>query len=482
MKYEEIIEKMKNITEQDILWLDDDVRAKAMKEYNEKFKSSKNLYDEMKEIIPGGLEHNLSIKRPFPIAIDKVQGPYMWDIDGNQFIDFLSCGGPIILGHNFPEVRDYTVNLIKEKGPASGITSEYELKAAKEIMKHMKTIEMFRFYQTGTEADMAAARVARLYTGKKKIIKVGGSYHGWSDQFVYDIHIPGTKNAEAHGIPLEYYSHTLSIKPNKVRRLEKLIKRNQKEGKDGVAAVFLEPIGGESGTHPVKEDFNKQVREICDKNDVLLVFDEVVSGFRLAMGGAQEYFGVDADLTVMGKIIGHGYPAAGGLGGRKDIMSKLAGGTDVTGEGGELKQHAYTGGTLAANALTCAAAWKAIQCIEKYDAINKAGRAGDRLTEGLNDIFERVGLPFFVYNYKSIMHIQTSSFFAVNMNRADALDQIDLRRKVLADYSMLYALEGVITLSSGSRAYSTMQHDDDEIINKVLTAFENFAKKVKVGN
>lgn len=479
MKYDEIIEKLKVITEQPAIPLSDAVRARVMKEYHERNPKSKALFDQMKGMIPGGLEHNLSIKEPFPLAIDKVDGPYMWDLDGNKYTDFLCCGGPIILGHNFPEIRDLTVDLIMNKGPASGITSEYEMLAAREIMKHMKTVEMVRFYQSGTEADMVAARAARVFTGKKKIIKVGGSYHGWSDQFVYDMHIPGIMNAESHGIPDECYGNTLSFKPNDTRRLEKLITMNEKEGKGGVAAVFLEPLGGESGTHPVREDFNKEVREICDKHGVLLVFDEVVTGFRVDLGGAQKMFGVNADLTVLGKIIGHGYPAAGALGGRKDIMERLAGGVEGTDDKGRIKKTAYSGGTLAANPLTCAAAWKAIQCIEKYDAINKSARAADKLAAGLNDIFERAGLPFFAYNYKSILLIQTTAFFAVNLNRADSLEQIGLRRKILADYSMIYALEGIITLSSGSRAYTMLPHDDDAVIAKVLAGFETFAKRVK---
>nr|MDO8117088.1 aminotransferase class III-fold pyridoxal phosphate-dependent enzyme [Candidatus Sigynarchaeota archaeon] len=480
MKYDEIIERARKITEQDVIRLPEKVKAEVLKEYHEKFKKSKILFDQMKEVIPGGLEHNLNIKEPFPLAIDKVDGAFMWDVDGNKFTDFLACGGPIILGHNFPEVRDFTLDLIREKGPASGITSEYELLSIKEIQKHMPSIEMFRWYGSGTEADMAAARVARVFTGKQKIIKVGGSYHGWSDQFVFDMHVPGTANAEAYGIPKECLENTLSFKPNDTRRLEKLITMNEKEGKGGVAAVFLEPLGGESGTHPVREDFNKEVREICDKHGVLLIFDEVVTGFRIDMGGAQKYFGVKPDLTVLGKIIGHGYPAAGGLGGRKDIMRCLAGGVEGTADGGKgMKRVAYTGGTLSANALTCAAAWKALQCMEKYDALNKASRAADKITNGINDIFERHGLPFFVYNYKSIFNIQTTSFMAVSLNRADSLEQIDLRRKIHADYSMIYALEGIITLSSGSRAYTTMPHDNNEIITNVLAGFDNFCNRFK---
>lgn len=205
----------------------------------------------------------------------------------------------------------------------------------------MPSVEMFRMLGSGTESVMAAIRIARLATGKKNIIKAGGAHHGWSDQMVYGLHVPGTRHFEAHGIPRSCSRHTQEVFPNNIGKLESMLRRNKLRG--GTAAVILEPVGPESGTRPVYKEYNKQVRELCDKHGALLIFDEVVTGFRLGLGGAQGYFDVKPDLTVFGKVIAGGYPAAGGVGGRKDLISCLAAGVESG------KKRAYVGGTLAAN-------------------------------------------------------------------------------------------------------------------------------------
>ncbi|NMC04776.1 MAG: aminotransferase class III-fold pyridoxal phosphate-dependent enzyme, partial [Candidatus Lokiarchaeota archaeon] len=355
------------------------VLAEAMKQFEAKFPKSKTLQKELATSIPGGCEHTNAIKEPFPLVMHKAQDCYLWDIDGNRFIDYLMASGPIILGHNYPELRDHVIKIIQEQGPVTGFMVEAELAAAKKIKQHVKSVEQVRFFQTGTEVSMEAIRLARVFTGKQKVIKLDGSYHGWHDQMLLDLHVMGTKNILCHGIPIGCYEHTISVKPDDADRLEKVIKRNQGEGKGGVAAVFIEPPGGDGGTHPLHPEYYKAVREVCDRNDVLLVMDEVITGFRLALGGAQQYFGVKADLTMLGKIVGHGYPSAGALGGRADIMQYLAGGvggTDKTGS--TIQKNAYASGTLAGNTLTCSAAAKAIECIEKTGAIDIAARVADK--------------------------------------------------------------------------------------------------------
>jgi len=458
----------------------DRVLAQAMKQFDTKFAKSKKLQTELLQAIPGGIEHTNAIKEPFPVVMQKAKDCFLWDVDGNRFIDYLMASGPIILGHNYPELRDHVIKVIQEQGPATGFMVEAELEAAKKIKQHMRSIEQVRFFQSGTEASMEAMRLARVFTGKHKVIKLDGAYHGWHDQLLIDLHVLGTKNILCHGIPLGCYENTISVKHDDPDRLEKVIKRNQGEGKDGVAAVFIEPPGGDGGTHPLHPEYYKAAREICDKHGVLLVMDEVITGFRLALGGAQEYFGVKADLTLLGKVaVGHGYPSAGALGGRADIMQYLAGGVGSTDEKGEaIKKNAYSSGTLAGNTLTCSAAAKAIECIEKTDAIGVAARIATRLREQLNDIFERHGMPFFSYNFQSILHVVTADFFHVSMNRADALEQISTRRKLMADYVALLALEGITSLQ-GVRHYTCLKHDDATVIDQTLAAFDAFCKKLK---
>jgi glutamate-1-semialdehyde 2,1-aminomutase len=479
MDYADLMQKLKGLADLPVIPLPDKVRSDALKQYDQRFKKSKQLAAEAKKYIPGGHEHQNAIKFPFTIFMNKAQDAYLYDVDGNRFVDYLMASGPILLGHNYPELRDFAIEIIKERGPITGVMVDYEILAAKEIIKHMKSIERVRFYQSGTEVGMVAARLARCFTGKENIIKVGGSYHGWSDTLVYDLHLPGTANMFSYGIPNGAIEKTLSVKPNDARRIEKLITMHSKEGKGGVAAVFLEGLGGDGGTWYVPPEFYKEVREICDKHGVLLVMDEVITGFRLAMGGAQEYFGVKADITMLGKIVGHGYPSAGALGGRADIMAYLGGQAEKVDEKGQtIEKSVMTAGTMAGNTLTCAAAWKAIQLIEKTDAINLAGRAATKVSNGVSDIFQRAGLPFFSYNFQSIMHMPMSAFYFVNMNRPDALQQVDLRRKVLQDYQMLLALEGINSLQA-MRYYTCLMHDNKAIYDETFKAFERFCKKLK---
>ena len=238
---------------------------------------------------------------------------------------------------------------------------------AKEINKHMPNVEMFRMLGSGTESVMAALRIARIATGHKRIIKIGGAYHGWSDQMVYGLKIPGSRALlESHGIPSGAYKRTDEVRPNDLYMLEKMLKRNRMKG--GTAAVIVEPVAPESGTRPVAHDYNKGVRELCDRYGALMIFDEVVTGFRVALSGAQGYFDIVPDLTIFGKIVAGGYPAAGGVGGKREYAELMAAGL-ATG-----KHRAYVGGTLAANPLSCLAGYTAIQEIEKTNACEVAGK------------------------------------------------------------------------------------------------------------
>ncbi len=289
------------------------VRREKMTEYLNYFDTkcvrSKQLTDEAKQIIPGGVQHNLAFNYPFPIAIEKADGAHLWDADGNQYIDFLQAGGPTIFGSNYAPVREKVIEMLQTCGPVTGLFHEYELKLAQLVQRFMPSIEMFRMLGSGTESVMAAVRAARTFTKKRNVIKVGGAYHGWSDSMVYGLHIPGTGRLEAKGIPRGASSSTREFYPNALGALKRQLLLNRLRG--GTAAVIVEPVGPESGTRPVAKDFNQKVRELCDEFGALLIFDEVVTGFRLGLGGAQGYFNVKPDLTVFGKCITGGYPMAG---------------------------------------------------------------------------------------------------------------------------------------------------------------------------
>ena len=458
MEYQEIVERKEAILSRQAQPIPEDILARERELFIKRNRRSLEIFEEAQDLIPGGVEHNLSQNKPFPLAMERAKGWRVWDVDGNEYVDYLMCGAPIILGHGFEPLDEKIIGIIREKGPATGLTSEYELLAAREIISHMPGVEMVRFLQSGTEADMAAIRMARAFTGRQKIIKISGSYHGWSDQMVYSLHVPGTASLNSRGIPNEFYTHLLDVPPNDFDALEKAFEDNR----DDVAGILVEPIGGESGVHPVHPDWNHRIRQLCDHYGALLIFDEVVTGFRLDMGGAQKYFGIKPDLTVMGKIIAHGYPSAGAVGGRKDVMSVCHGG---------LGEKIYIGGTLAANPISTAACYYALKYMVEYDAVRKAREYADRLTKALNDLFAtREDLGFFVYNFGPIMHYVTTSFFSVDLTSPDAFIQIMTRKQIADDYQVVTMAHGLCTLA-GTRMYSCMQHDD-EALNRTLDIWE----------
>ncbi len=459
----EIYDRLKNLVNQPVRKIKPDKLAEFQKYFDEKCTKSKAMTDEAKQYIPGGVQHNLAFNKPFPLAIDRAEGAYLWDIDGNKYIDFLQAGGPTVLGSNYAPVRKKVFELLEHCGPVTGLFHEYELKLAKQINQYMPSVEMFRMLGSGTESDMAAIRVARTFTGKKNIIKAGGAYHGWSDQLVYGLHIPGTGRFEAAGIPAGASTHTQEFFPNDLGHLRRILIENVLRG--GTAAVVLEPVGPESGTRPVSYEFNAEVRKLCDEFGALLIFDEVVTGFRLGMGGAQGYFKVKPDLTVFGKCVAGGYPMAGGLGGRRDIMMNLAAGI-----GGSNKR-CYVGGTLSANPLSCAAGYYSLVELERTNAPVIAGRAGDRLRKGLQEIIDRRDLPFVTWNEGSIVHLETAGTMLLDFkNLLKIARELSPRKHFMQEIGMAYTAMGVITLA-GSRIYTSLA-DDDKLIDEALNRFD----------
>ena len=448
-----------------------DAMASYLKRLDDECPKSRAIVAEAKKYIPGGVQHNLAFNYPFPLVIDRSEGAYLYDVDGRKYIDFLQAGGPTILGGNDPVVRKQVIEVIEHVGPSTGLFHEYELALAKEINRHMPAVEMFRMLGSGTESVLAAIRVARLATGKKRVIKIGGAYHGWSDQLVYSLKVPNTKRYEAHGIPAACSKFTDEARPNDLASLERVLARNRLRG--GTACVLIEPVGPESGTRPVAKDYNKGVRALCDKYGALLVFDEVVTAFRIGLGGAQGYFGVKPDLTTFGKIVAGGFPSAGGLGGRKDLIMLMAAGLETG------KKRAYVGGTMAANPLSSAAGYFTLREIEKRDACAVAGRAGDRLTAGLQKRISDLGLPFVAYNQGSIVHLETvgTMFFELDiLHIKHFLSETKLRKHYMEEYGAAYAAEGLVTLA-GSRMY-TNAAETDEVIDDAIERFSRVFKNV----
>lgn len=475
-----IDEKLNKLIKMPIHTISPEALADYEKNYFEaKCQKSKEMITEAKNYIPGGVQHNLAFNYPFPIVFTKAEGAKLYDIDGNEYYDFLQAGGPTVLGSNPIEVRSQVIDLLNTCGPSTGLFHEFEYKLAKKVADSVPTVDMFRMLGSGTEACMCAARIARLATKKRNIVKMGGAYHGWSDQLGYGIRIPGTKFTQASGVPARLMRDTQEFFPNDLNDLERVLRCNQFKG--GTAAVYLEALGPESGSRPVDADFCKGVERLCRKYGALLIFDEVVTGFRVGMAGAQGYFGCEPDLTIFGKVIAGGYPGAGGVGGKREYMKYLGAGLDATGE--KIKK-AFCGGTMSANPLSCVAGYYTLEEIERTNACQKAGQMGDRITAGLNEIIERRHLPFVAFNQGSICHLETVGTlqFSIDWSKLwtvpHVLSETSIRKKEMQHMGAAYMAEGLVTLA-GSRLYTSAAYTE-EMIDDALTRFDRVFSHIDI--
>jgi glutamate-1-semialdehyde 2,1-aminomutase len=349
-------------------------------------RKSEAIYEEAKKILPAGASSNVRIHahEPFPVIFERGKGSRVWDVDGNEYVDYLLAYGPLILGHCHPIVVDAIREQIK-KGTMFGTTTELEVEVAKKIASMVPGAEMVSFSNTGTEATMEAVRIARAFTGRDKILKFEGHYHGHHDYVLFSVESPSTvaglesapaKLAFYPGIP-EDIAHTVIVAPwNNLSALERTLKKYASD----IAAVIMEPVVGSSGVIPPAEGYLKGVRELTQKLDVLLIFDEILTGFRIAKGGAQEYYGVTADLACFAKALGNGVPIAA-VTGRRDVMGMIGPG-----------KIGY-GGTYNANPLSLAVCKATLDVLSKNDgeAFSSMNSTTKKLMDGLQQACDKTG-------------------------------------------------------------------------------------------
>lgn len=340
------------------------------------------LFERAQEIIPGGVNSPVRAFRSVggsPRFIDRAKGPYMWDVTGKRFIDYILSWGPMILGHN-NDVVVAAMEATAEKGLSFGAATEGEMRIAEEIQKIVPSMEQVRLVSSGTEAGMSAIRLARGYTGRNKIIKFEGCYHGHSDSLLVKAGsgMLTFGNPSSAGVPAGITEHTLVLEYNNTNQLEEAF---QKYG-DDIACVIVEAIAGNMNMVRGNHEFIKAMRELCTKHGALLIVDEVMTGFRVALGGAQSYFGVTPDLTMLGKVIGGGMPVAA-FGGRKDIMQHIA---PVGG--------VYQAGTLSGNPVAVASGLATLHAIQEVGFYDKLTAQTQKLVKGLTDAAKAEGVPF----------------------------------------------------------------------------------------
>jgi glutamate-1-semialdehyde 2,1-aminomutase len=356
-------------------------------------KRSEELFETAQKSIPGGVNSpvrafgNLGITPPFIVS---GQGSHIQDVDGREYVDYVGSWGPLIFGHAHPKVLD-AIRRTLERGTSFGAPTELEIQMAERICDMVPSVEMVRMVNSGTEAAMSAVRLARGVTGRDGIIKFAGCYHGHGDSFLIKagsgaltLGVP-----DSPGVPSKLAKDTLVARYNDPGSVAELFE----EHRDHIAAVIVEPVAGNMGVVPPSSGFLSGLRHICDRYGSLLIFDEVITGFRLARGGAQERFGILPDLTVLGKIVGGGLPAAA-YGGRRDIMKQLAPAGPV-----------YQAGTLSGNPLAMSAGIAQLQLLEEEKPWDRLEETSSRLEAGFRDIASSKGLSLAINRVGSMMTV-----------------------------------------------------------------------------
>ncbi|MEM2934064.1 MAG: glutamate-1-semialdehyde 2,1-aminomutase [Methanocellales archaeon] len=340
---------------------------------------SEELFKRAIRLLPGGVSSPVRAYKPYPFYAASAKGSRIKDIDGREYIDYCMGYGPLILGHSHPNIKEAVVRQI-EKGWLYGTPYEYEVALAERVAHYYSSVDMVRFVNTGTEATMGALRVARAYTGRNKIVKIEGGFHGAHEAVLVKAGSGALTfgTPDSLGIPVDFTKNTLQVPFNDIEALNTVI---QRYGED-IAAVIMEPIMGNIGTILPETGYLKEVRAVTAENGIILIFDEIITGFRVAMGGAQEYYAVTPDMTTLGKAIASGFPI-GIIGGKRRLMEQISPAGKV-----------YQAGTFNANPVSLAAALMTIRTLERENVHKKINALGNALRTQILEAIEELKLKF----------------------------------------------------------------------------------------
>jgi len=423
-------------------------------------KRSKDLFLTAQKVIPGGVNSPVRAGRAVgidPPFIQRADGCFLWDVEGTRYIDYVGSWGPMILGHRPPEVIQ-AINEALENGTSYGAPTEAEVNLATMIVETVPSVEMVRMVNSGTEATMSAIRLARAFTGKDVIIKFDGCYHGHSDSCLVNagsgvatFSIPGSP-----GIPVDLARLTISLPYNSLEAVEIAVERY--EGR--IAAVIVEPIAGNMGVVLPESGFLEGLRRITRERGILLIFDEVITGFRVSPGGAQELYGVMPDLTCLGKIIGGGLPV-GAYGGRMDIMSRIAPTGDV-----------YQAGTLSGNPLAMAAGMAMLKILKNREIYDKLEEKSKLVFSGIKEAADSAGVDIVINRVGSMGSI----FFTGN-----PVTDFDAVKKTNSSlYSSFYrdmlAQKIYLAPSPFESMFISLAHNEEALKKTIDAAFASFKK------
>ncbi|WP_348666326.1 glutamate-1-semialdehyde 2,1-aminomutase [Arsenophonus symbiont of Ornithomya chloropus] len=420
-------------------------------------KKSEIFYKKAKKIIPGGVNSPVRAFNAvggYPLFIKRAKGAYIHDVDNFSYIDYVGSWGIMILGHNHPNIQKSIIKYSKN-GLSFGAPTSIEIEMAECITQLVPSIEMVRMVNSGTEATMTAIRIARNYTGRNKIIKFEGCYHGHSDSLLVQktSYTSNKEKINTNGIPNDFIKHTLLCKFNDLNSVKKTLNQYPKE----IACIIVEPVAGNMNCILPKSDFLPGLRTLCNQFGALLILDEVITGFRISLGGAQEYFHITPDLTCLGKIIGGGIPI-GALGGKRTFMETLAPIGTI-----------YQGGTSSGNPLAMAAGLACLKEIEKINTYIKLKELTKKLAKGLQKKAKEAKIPFVINHINGMFGL-----FFTNSKKINCYDDvITCNLEKFRQFFHLMLAEGVYLAPSPFEAnFISLSHTDTEI-NFTIQAAEN---------
>ena len=364
-----------------------------VEEYRTKHPKSAALAERARRAIPGGITHDIRYLEPFGTYVTRSLGSHKWDVDGHEYIDYWMGHGALFMGHCHPAVVKAVQEQVARVTHVGG-SHELEIRWAELVNALVPCAELTRFTSSGTEATHLAMRVARAYTGRSKVVKLAGHFHGWHDAVTAGV-TPPYETPISAGVPAGTLEHTLVVPPNDIKAVAAAFETGD------VAAVILEPAGGQAGTTPTMPGYLHELRARTREHGVVLIFDEVITGFRYAPGGAQQYFDVSPDLTTLAKIVAGGLPG-GALAGKAEVMAMLA--HRGQGEWDRTRRVAHAG-TFNANPVSAAAGIATLELVADASLQVRANKLGDALRQGLNDARRRAGVPGEVYGEASIYHV-----------------------------------------------------------------------------
>lgn len=430
------------------------VREQMNRKYTSKTPKSKALYERAKKVLPAGVSYGIRYFEPYPFYTAHAKGSKLYDVDGNEYVDYWLGHTALILGHS-PEPIVKAVGKQLENGTFYGTAHELEIRLAEQVTRMVPSAEMTRFTNSGTEANMYATRLARAYTGINKIAKLEGGWHGGYDSLHVGVK-PPFDAPESAGLTSGAVQDTLILPFNDLEGVKRKL-RNEK-----VASVVIEPVLGAGGGIPAEKGFLEGLRKLCDEKGILLVFDEVITGFRLAPGGGQQYYGITPDLTVFGKILGGGFPA-GAFCGRAEIMER------IDSRKYERAKSSFHGGTFSANPITMTAGLTTLKLLEDGSLIDRLNTLGQEIRTRLQDILSARNIDVCITGAGSLFNVH---FTREKMTDARASYRADRAR--LIDYELNLITNGVFLLPTHNGALSTAHSDKD--VEKLLLETEKYAE------